>query len=330
MTEKSQPDVSVIIPSYNRERFIGEAIDSALAQDGVNVEIILVDGASSDNTVAVARKHAPDIRIISEPDQGVADARNKGIRIASAPWIAFLDADDIWKPEKLKLQLALAENAPDVEFIFCDAWQYRGDETILSSFLATREFYPKIPKRSVGEGLVVFETPMDEEIMRVNYVVTTSTAMVRTQAAREVRGFDPTLKVCEDYEFWLRVVKGRKSGVVEKPLVGYRHHGSSLSDDRRAMIWGRIEVADRVDANEAPYPRGAREFFREERWRRYTQLGKMAIHSGEVKEARDFLGKSLQIHTTFANRALYWVTFAGRPGVRMALALKRAVGLKLD
>lgn len=329
MSKKSPPDISVIIPSYNRERFIGEAIDSALAQKGVNLEIILVDGASSDDTVAVARRHAPDIRVISEPDQGVSDARNKGIQIARAPWIAFLDADDIWKPDKLKQQLALAKKAPDVEFIFCDAWQYRGDEVILPSFLATRELYPEIPKRSVGEDLVVFEAPMDEEIMRVNYVVTTSTAMVRTQAAREVGGFDPTLKVCEDYEFWLRVVKGRKSGVVEKPLVGYRHHGTSLSDDRHAMIMGRVEVADRVDADATPYPRGARSFFREERWRRYTQLGKMAIHSGNMKEAREFLGKSLQIRATPSNRALYFVTFAGRPGVRMALALKRMLGLKL-
>lgn len=330
MTETAWPDVSIIIPSYNRERFIGEAIDSALAQENVDMEIILVDGASSDNTVAVARKHAPDIRVISEPDQGVADARNKGINIARAPWIAFLDADDIWKPEKLKLQLALAENAPDIEFIFCDAWQYRDDEIILSSFLETREHYPKIPKQSMGDGLVMFEVPMDEEIMRVNYVVTTSTAMVRTQAARDVGGFDPTLKVCEDYEFWLRVTKGRKTGVVAMPLVGYRHHGTSLSDDRFAMAWGRVEVADRVDADDSPYPRGAREFFREERWRRYTQLSRMAIHAENVKEARVFLRKSLNIHMSLSNLALYLVTFGGRPGVNMALALKRVLRLNLD
>lgn len=330
MTVTTRLDISVIIPAYNRECFIGEAIDSALAQEDVNIEIILVDGASSDDTVAVARKHAPDIRVISEPDQGVADARNKGINIARAPWIAFLDADDIWKPEKLKLQLALTENTPDIEFIFCDAWQYRGDEIILSSFLATREQYPNIPKQSLGNDLVIFEAPMDEEIMRVNYVVTTSTAMVRTQAARDVGGFDPTLKVCEDYEFWLRVAKGRKTGVVEKPLVGYRHHGTSLSDDMYAMAWGRVEVADRVAADDSVYPRGARDFFHEERWRRYTQLGKMAIHTGDVKEARSFFRKSLKIHAPPSNIALYLATLTGRPGLKVAMALKRILRLNLD
>ncbi|HEB55837.1 MAG TPA: glycosyltransferase [Gammaproteobacteria bacterium] len=330
MTATTRLDISVIIPVYNRECFIGEAIDSALAQEDVNIEIILVDGASSDDTVAVARKHAPDIRVICEPDRGVADARNKGINIARAPWIAFLDADDIWKPEKLKLQLALMKKAPDIEFIFCDAWQYRDDEIILSSFLATREHYPNIPKQSLGDGLVMFEAPMDEEIMRVNYVVTTSTAMVRTQAARDVGGFDPTLKVCEDYEFWLRVAKGRKTGVVEKPLVGYRHHGTSLSDDMHAMAWGRVEVADRVAADDSVYPRGARDFFHEERWRRYTQLGKMAIHTGDVKEARSFFRKSLKIHATPGNLALYLATLTGRPGLKVALALKRILRLNLD
>ncbi len=327
---ETQPEVSVIIPAYNREAFIGEAIDSVLAQEGVSTEIILVDGASSDGTVSVARRHAPDIRIISEPDRGVADARNKGIAIARAPWIAFLDADDIWKPEKLRLQLEIARCEPDVEFVFCDAWQYRGEEIILDSFLKTRSGFGALPKHAVVEDGYVFDTDMAVEIMKVNYVVTTSTAMIRTEAAREVGGFDPTLKVCEDYEFWLRVVKGRKAGVVKRPLVGYRHHGNSLSDDRHAMAYGRIEVADRVAADPRPYPEGAEAFFREERWRRQVQLGRMALHDGNLIEARRFLAESLAYRKTKENVALYLGALGGPVVAGLAVKLKRALGVKLD
>jgi len=327
---ETQPEVSVIIPAYNREAFIGEAIDSVLAQEDVKTEIILVDGASSDETVCVARRHAPDIRIISEPDRGVADARNKGIAIARAPWIAFLDADDVWKPEKLRLQLAVARAEPEVALIFCDAWQYREEEIIIDSFLKTRHGYDALPKHPVAEDGYVFDTDMAVEIMKVNYVVTTSTAMVRTEAARAVGGFDPTLKVCEDYEFWLRVVKGHKAGVVERPLVGYRHHGNSLSDDRYAMAYGRIEVADRVAADPRPYPEGAETFFREERWRRQIQLGRMALHDGDLAKARRFLAESLAYRKTKENVALYLGALGGPVGARLALGIKRALGVKLS
>ncbi len=325
----STPEVSIIIPAYNRAAFIGEAIDSALAQEDVATEIILVDGASSDDTVCVARRHAPHVRIISEPDRGVSDARNKGIAIARAPWIAFLDADDIWKAEKLRLQLQIARADPEVALIFCDAWQYQGEEVIIESFLATRERYPNLPKHPVAEDAYVFDGDMAVEIMHTNYIVTTSTAMVKTEVARAVEGFDPTLKVCEDYEFWLRVAKGRKVGVVERPLVGYRHHGASLSDDHYAMAYGRIEVADRVAADPSPYPEGADEFFREERWRRQIQLGRMLLHEGRLDEARRFLAASLRYRRTKENMALYLAVLGGPLAVQTALGLKRALGLKL-
>ncbi len=329
MSER-QPDVSVIVPTYNRAPFIGEALRSALAQEGVETEIIVVDGASSDETLAEVRRHAPQARILSEPDRGVAEARNKGIAMARAPWIAFLDADDVWKPDKLRLQLELVRRDPEVAFVFCDAWQFQhGGEVILESFLATRARYPQLPKHAVGEDLWVFDTDMAVEIMHTNYIVTTSTAMVRTEAARAVEGFDPTLKVCEDYEFWLRVAKGRKVGVVERPLVGYRHHGTSLSDDHYAMAYGRIEVADRVAADPSPYPEGAEAFFREERWRRQIQLGRMCLHDGKLEEARRYLAASLAYRKRRENLALYLAALGGRPAVEAALRVKRALGIKL-
>lgn len=240
-----------------------------------------------------------------------------------------MDADDLWHPDKLKLQSELFEKAPEVEFVFCDAWQFRGEETILNSFLVTRQSFSKLPRHAVGENLYVFNTDMSAAMMHVNYVVTTSTAMVKRRAALEVGGFDPSMRVCEDYEFWLRVLKGRQAGVVNFPLVGYRHHGESLSDDRVAMVRGRIEVATRVFANPVPFPERAVAFFKGEEARRYAQLGRMDLHQGHFAQARANLWQSFRRTPTLSTAALLSGSLFGRPGRDILLAIKRTLGIKI-
>lgn len=321
--------VAVVIPTYNSARYIAETLKSVLAQTRPADEILLADGASKDDTVAIARSIAPNIKVISEPDRGVADGRNKAIRLASADWVAFMDADDLWHPEKLRMQSELIEKAPEIEFVFCDAWQFRAEEILLSSFFATRSNFPTLPRHAVGENLYVFDTDISVAIMQVNYVVTTSTALVKRGAALEVGGFDPGLRVCEDYEFWLRVLKGRKAGVVTMPLVGYRHHGDSLSDDREAMVRGRIEVAARVFAQHERYPAGALTFFKEETARRYAQLGRMKLHQDRFSDARSDLWQSFRLAPRLSTAALMAGSLFGTRGRDALLAVKRALGIRI-
>lgn len=325
-------DVSIIIPARNSTRFIAETLRTAQAQQGVRSEIILVDGASTDDTVAQARAACPDLKVISEPDRGVADARNKGLRLASTDWVAFLDADDIWQPNKLARQLAVARSEPGLALVFCDAWQFRDQERLLDSFLATRADYPSLPRHAVSsiKGGYVFDTDMAAAIMRTNFVVTTSTAIAHRERALQVGGFDPTLKVCEDYEFWLRLAKDQRVGVIQEPLVGYRHHGSSLSDDQDAMIRGRIAVAERVFAAPQRYPTGAGAFFQGEKARRHAQLGRRAIHDGDLRQARQHFWRSLRAAPRLATAALLAASYTGRVGSRLLMNAKRASGLELD
>ncbi len=326
------PDVSIIIPAYNSARFIAETLRTAQAQQQVRSEIILVDGASEDDTVAQAQAACPDLKIICEPDFGVSDARNKGLRLAQADWVAFLDADDIWQPDKLARQLSVARSEPGLALVFCDAWQFRDGERLLDSFLATRTDYADLPRHAVPgvESGQVFDTDMAAAIMRTNFVVTTSTAIARRERALAIGGFDPTLKVCEDYEFWLRLAKERGVGVVESPLVGYRHHGSSLSDDQDAMIRGRIAVAERVFATPGRYPAGATEFFRDEKSRRYQQLGRRALHGGDLRQARSHFWHSLRAAPRLSTAALLAASCTGRTGSRLLASAKRTAGLDLD
>ena len=118
--------VSVIIPTYNCAPYLAEAIDSVLLQAGVNIEIIVVDDGSIDNTKDVIEKYRHRITYISQmPRRGASAARNLGIQHASGEWIAFQDADDIWLPEKLSMQLDALQGYPDAGLVFADTLVFR-------------------------------------------------------------------------------------------------------------------------------------------------------------------------------------------------------------
>src|ERR1039457_5279759 len=118
MSEASAPTASAVIPTYNRARFVGEAIDSILAQTRPVDEIIVVDDGSTDDTIERLKKYAPAIRCVSQQNRGPSAARNRGIKEAHCDFVAFLDSDDLWIPRKIELQLDFFAQHPDIEFVF--------------------------------------------------------------------------------------------------------------------------------------------------------------------------------------------------------------------
>jgi glycosyltransferase involved in cell wall biosynthesis len=122
-------DVTVVIPVYNGERFVGEAIESVLAQRGFAPEVIVVDNNSTDGTRQMVRdRYGARVTLIEEPRPGAAFARNTGARAATGTWLAFLDADDIWLPEKLERQAAAWAAAPDAGMVFTLAREFHSPD----------------------------------------------------------------------------------------------------------------------------------------------------------------------------------------------------------
>jgi glycosyltransferase involved in cell wall biosynthesis len=117
MTLAAKADISVIIPAFNADRYLAEAIDSALYQEILPQEIIVIDDGSTDQTAAVCRQYA-SVSYHYQPNQGIGAARNQGIALARGTLLAFLDADDVWMPQKLGLQLAAIERNPDLDLVF--------------------------------------------------------------------------------------------------------------------------------------------------------------------------------------------------------------------
>ncbi len=233
------PSVSVIIPSYNAERWIKSTIDSVLAQTYSNIEIIVVDDGSTDESVSVISKNYPEIKLITQKNQGVAAARNKGIENASSEWIAFLDADDIWLPNKIRDQFELLATDREAQMAY-SAWHVWPSQTpdpdpdLLSLLEKTRDNSDKFQGPS---GWIYPELLEDCHVW-------TSTVLAKRTLFEQIGKFDATLKIGEDYDLWLRASQSTKILRVAKPLALYRIHPTSLtkstpSENYQAIVINR-------------------------------------------------------------------------------------------
>lgn len=221
------PKVSAIIPAYNAETFIREAVDSALGQTHPDIEVIVVDDSSTDDTAGVLQSYGERIRVHRQPNGGVAAARNAGARLASGEWVAFLDADDVWLPTKIERQLAVSHTP----LSYTDRFNFgaRGDLPEIQSEVTPLLF---------GDVFV----PL---LLRGNFITTSSVMMARALFL-DLDGFALSPAVCEDWDLWLRAAERHPVSVVTEPLVGYRFTSSSLSTNFRAMAQARRTVVARA------------------------------------------------------------------------------------
>jgi len=224
---RSKPLVSVIIPTYNCEAYVGQAISSVLAQTYDHNEIIVVDDGSTDTTRTVLVPYWDRICYVYQENRGLAAARNTGIREAKGDLIAFLDADDIWFPTKLELQVAAFENRPEAGLAFADFMDFDDTRVTRSSRLHT---WPQamawFDRHRVGE-IEMACGPMYEELLAANWIHASS-VMVRRDVLSNVGPFDETLRAGEDLELWLRVARRYPFLCVNSLLSGYRYRADSL------------------------------------------------------------------------------------------------------
>ncbi|WP_297525842.1 glycosyltransferase family A protein [Sulfurovum sp.] len=128
MTKDMLPTVSIIIPTFNREKYLAEAIESIINQNDYPIEIIVIDDGSTDNTKAIMQQYTPLVQYFYQKNMGQAAARNRGIDIARGEYLAFLDSDDLWTPKKLKLQMDYMIHNPDVKMVFGHVKQFTTKE----------------------------------------------------------------------------------------------------------------------------------------------------------------------------------------------------------
>jgi glycosyltransferase involved in cell wall biosynthesis len=207
-TRSKNPEVSIIIPTYNRGWILKEAIDSVLSQGFSDFELIVVDDGSTDDTREILDSYDRDIIVVRQLNQGVSAARNRGIAGSRAQLVAFLDSDDLWLPQKLTRQVAFFQSNPDA--MICQT-----EETWVRNGVRVN---PK--KRHHKLSGLIFEPSL------ALCLVSPSAVMIRKTLFDTVGLFDERLPACEDYDLWLRISCQYPVFLIDDPLIIKRggHH----------------------------------------------------------------------------------------------------------
>ncbi|MFM6290642.1 MAG: glycosyltransferase family 2 protein [Microcystaceae cyanobacterium] len=283
------PTFSVIIPAYNIENYVAQALNSVLAQTFQDFEIILVDDGSFDHTISIIRQFTdPRVKLIQQENRGASSARNHGIRQSQGQYIAFLDGDDYWLPEKLERQLQHLESFPEVGVSFCRAAFIDDSGVPLGTY--------QMPQ------LTDLDAPA---FLRSNAIGCGSTPIIRRQVLEaiqfqdnlhgelEVCYFDEHLQRSEDLELWLRILlktSWKIEGIAD-PLVYYRINPNSLSSNilKEHESWEQVVEKVRSYAPEmiAQTENLARAY-------QFRYLSRRAIRLKDGKTAVQFINQALK------------------------------------
>lgn len=240
MTTAGTPLVSVILPAYNAQATLAQAVHSVLSQDYVNLELLVVDDGSTDNTVQHPVLRDPRIRVLQQKNSGPAAARNLGIAQARGALIAFIDADDVWMPGKLSTQVNYLQSHPSTFIVFggFQRWLAEPDGGIT---VPKSNSFPSAPRSlkphsSVDPSPTLLAQPSGwiYTDLLLDSVVHIITAVVRKPVFDTVGMFDESLATGEDYDFWLRASRQFKIDQLAKCVAYYRIHQGSITKMPRA------------------------------------------------------------------------------------------------
>lgn len=231
----TQPSVSVVIPVFNRAETIGSAVDSVLTQTFKDLELIVVDDASSDRTVEILKGFSDSrLRLIChESNKGAGAARNTGIDAARSEWVAFQDSDDLWMPTKLELQMARLM-APEASYIAA----YCG-------MLVEDMDSPSSPPRYVPDAAI---PTREDHILRsllTHSFVSTQTLIARRDLLVSIGGFDTKLPALEDWECMLRLAQNGPFALVDQPLVRQRFSQNSITRSAERRLAARLRILEK-------------------------------------------------------------------------------------
>jgi glycosyltransferase involved in cell wall biosynthesis len=222
------PQVSVILPTYNRDWILAEAIDSVLGQRYPDLELIVVDDGSTDRTAELLASYGERLRHIQQPNRGVSAARNTGIAAARGSLIAFLDSDDLWLPGKVTAQVRYFNTHPHI------------------SICQTEEFWIRKGKRVNPKNRHRKASGMIFDRSLELCLISPSAVMLRRELLDRVGGFDETLPACEDYDLWLRISCRYPVGLIDTPLIRKRGGHPDQLSAQAGLDQYRIQSLDKI------------------------------------------------------------------------------------
>ena len=294
--------VSIIIPAFNVSRFIETAVQSALDQTYKNIEIIVVDDCSKDDTVAKLAGFRDKIQVLQhEKNQGAAEARNTGVRHCRGNLIAFLDGDDKWAPEKLKIFVESFSVFPEVQFAFSDFSRFEWSDGSFFA-LSNSQIYPSIYGVIQGHKYIDrrhFPIPKTDmfSILLDGYPIYPTAIVVRKSIFDKI-GMWRKIRTNEDFDFGLRSCRVTDFLYIDEKLAMVGRHDANLTMDIQRQMEGNISVID-LHLNDPAYSDKERDLIRYSKGRRLSGLGYAYLHSGDSKQAIGKYREALRIKEWF-------------------------------
>ncbi len=288
----NQSLVSVILPTYNRAYLLLETIRSILDQDYKNIELIIVDDGSTDNTSDVIKENK-DNRIVylKKQNRGPASARNFGIKRARGKYIAFCDDDDIFLPGKLKHQINFLEKNSYLAFCYTNG-------IIVQNGKHTK-FIPKLTQNTLSD--ILFE----------NSQILTPSVVVKTKIIKNLGGFNESIPFCEDYDLWLRIARKYKFDFIDKIYVEITKNSISISVDEKKMFrYGGYVKLKNLKLCQKILPERSKKHFE---WMLLYQQGKFYFFQNKFDKARNCLIQALLMNPLSVKPIIFYIfTFLGQ------------------
>jgi glycosyltransferase involved in cell wall biosynthesis len=287
----TSPLVSVIIPAYNAERYIARTLESVLSQTYKNIEVLVTNDGSTDQTVEIVESFAEKdsrTRILHQPNLGPSAARNCGIQSSKGEFIAFIDADDVWHKEKTQAQVeCFQRSGPSVGLVY--SWSMIIDES--------GNPLTGIAHQYCGNVL--------GELIYSNFVGNGSSPMIRRSCLKEIGCFNVDLRGPEDWDMYLRIAERYEFQVVPKYHIGYTRVLSSISSDYKNQERDMAAVLDRFQEGHPNIPKS---LFRLSRSRAYFYLAGRSNDSGRYVASLGFLLRCLLLDPTRVFSSEYYLT----------------------
>ena len=270
------PLVSVVIPAYNAARYLAEAIDSALGQTFADTEILVIDDGSTDSTPELLHAYARRVRCFRQENRGVYAARNRGVELARGKYVAFLDADDQWLPDKLAKQVEVLDTQPEFRVVHSDASLVDADGRLLKPAVN--------PRRQSRNGRV-----FDEFFQSNMAVILLSTVIMDRECFARTGPFDERHRSVQDQVFFLRLAWHYPIWFIPQPLVKYRLTPQSLSrkDTVENVVLREKLLAEFISEHEDYFR--SQPAFLSRRWLDFNQdAAKRLLHAGQYNSAHEY------------------------------------------
>ena len=328
--------ISVVIPTYNCAKYVASALQSVLNQSYSNIEVIVVDDGSTDETIDVIKPFMKDIVYIHQENTGLPGARNRGIKEASGEYVAFLDADDLWRKNKLEIQAQVLNSCPSIFIVFSDFSVFSEDGYKEESYF--RKGFPffyeynftldeifknatKILSNTSSLEIQVHYGHIERYLFCGNFILPSS-ALIRKCAIDNLGGFDESYKIAEETEFFLRLCTSYDAGYVDLSLVDYlikRAGKLTSSTNTERLIRNAISIQESYLSKHPRIYQENRSFFDKAIAKSYTRLSYYNLTMAMNKAARLGARRSISWMPIQFRAYLFWI-FSFCPPIMLNVA----------